>query len=273
MSGEARTCGQAGCTELAIALYTWPGRDQAGVCAMHVDKLEAVAHGLGMRVQLLPLEGAPVSDYERLRVLEYMGSSDPAKGLTDLNEKGRELVDAVALCRRRVQAALHLEGAPMSYAAGTSVPVERSKLELDRVLSKAGATSRMTGSDDVCGFAFVAFVLEKHQIRLRIPMPKRDERKFTHRSDHVYSAHRSSVQGDKMHAQACRERWRCLILLVKAKLEAIAMGVSTAEREFMADLFLANGRTLHEELAAQLQEGASGGPLMLGPGRAGAEGT
>jgi hypothetical protein len=38
--------------------------------------------------------------------------------------------------------------------------------------------------------------------------------------------------------QAYRERWRWLVLLTKAKLEIVRVGVSTCEREFFADLLL-----------------------------------
>ena len=36
----------------------------------------------------------------------------------------------------------------MTFAEGTSVPVERSKAELDGLLAKHGASQRAMGSDD-----------------------------------------------------------------------------------------------------------------------------
>ena len=136
----------------------------------------------------------------------------------------------------------------MSYASGTSVPVERSKAELDRLLAKAGADQRMIGSDDAGGFAFCVFALDKRRVRLRVPLPKRDERRFTHDTRCTWKR-RTAAQALQRWEQGCRERWRGLVLLVKAKLEAIAIGISTAEREFLADTFLPDGRTVHEALA------------------------
>ena len=56
-------------------------------------------------------------------------------------------------------------------------------------------------------------------------------------------------------------------MLVKAKLEYVALGLSTVEREFLADVFLPNGRTVHEELAAGIQQAYLDGasmPKLLG---------
>lgn len=153
----------------------------------------------------------------------------------------------------------------MSYAKGTSVAVDKTRTELERLLSKHGATQRMLGSDDDTGFAFVVFRLSDRHVRLRIPLPRRDEKRFrvdgrgyTRSAEKVYSAWE----------QACRERWRTLLLLVKAKLEAIQLGLSTVEREFLADVYLPDGRTVHEALVEDLQSAYTNGtmPKLLGPG-------
>lgn len=147
----------------------------------------------------------------------------------------------------------------MTYAARTSVSVERSKMELDRILAKAGAGQRLVGNDDAHGFAFCVFVMDARRVRLRVPLPKRDERRF------LYSRfrRRTASQADRAWEQACRERWRGLVLLVKAKLEAIAIGLSTVEREFLADLFLSNGRTVHEAIAEDISKACIDGKTPL----------
>jgi hypothetical protein len=67
--------------------------------------------------------------------------------------------------------------------------------------------------------------------------------------------------------QACRTRWRSMLLLLKAKFEAIAMKVSDVEREFMADLVLPNGETVVVSLGKQIQAALAGGkmPQLLLP--------
>jgi len=155
----------------------------------------------------------------------------------------------------------------VTYAKGTSVPVERSKAELDRLLSRAGATQRLIGSDDEHGVAFAAFSLTGRQVRLRVPLPRRGEPRFVNRPGSSWRQ-RPKADAERAWDQAVRERWRGLVLLVKAKLEAIGLGVSTPEREFMADIALPDGRTVHQALAEQLELAYLNGkmPPLLGPG-------
>lgn len=138
----------------------------------------------------------------------------------------------------------------MTYAKGTSVPVSRSKSELDRLLEKAGAQRRVIGSDDQAGSAFAAFVLEGYEVRLLVPLPKRDEKRFVFLPS---SSWRRRTDKQRMAAweQACRERWRGLVLLLKAKLHAISLGVSTAEREFLADIQIGPRGTSGLDLLAE----------------------
>ena len=51
-----------------------------------------------------------------------------------------------------------------------------------------------------------------------------------------------------------RQRWRALVLIVKAKLEAIEAGISTLEREFLADIIMPNNQTVGQWLAPQIEQ-------------------
>jgi len=117
------------------------------------------------------------------------------------------------------------------YAEGTGVPVERSKAELERLLTRHGASQRGIMEDDAIGRAIVMFTLEGRQYRIDVPLPTRKE-----------------FPEQRRREQRTRERWRALILMVKAKLELCALGVSTVEREFLADLVLPDGQRLHAAL-------------------------
>lgn len=50
------TCSQNGCTTRSVARYTWPGRDEAGICAEHLPKLQGVAKALGLYLQIIPID-------------------------------------------------------------------------------------------------------------------------------------------------------------------------------------------------------------------------
>jgi hypothetical protein len=57
-----------------------------------------------------------------------------------------------------------------------------------------------------------------------------------------------------MWEQACRQRWRALNLVVKAKLEAVESGIATFEDEFLAYTMLPGGATVGQWLTPQLDE-------------------
>ncbi len=152
---------------------------------------------------------------------------------------------------------------PGTFAENTSVSVEKSRIELERMLLQAGATAHGVSSDNVAGIAWVTFRLDNRHVKLTLPLPKLESFKKAPRN--VRRAWTTDRQREAWE-QACRSSWRALVLLVKAKLEAIARGISTIEREFLADIFLADGRTVHEALVADLSNMYRSGvtPPLLG---------
>lgn len=48
-------CSQRDCGQPATALFTWPGKDETGICEQHLPKLRAIATGLGMYLQVKPI--------------------------------------------------------------------------------------------------------------------------------------------------------------------------------------------------------------------------
>jgi hypothetical protein len=140
------------------------------------------------------------------------------------------------------------------FAKGTRVSVEKSRAALDTLLKKHGATARLVGVDDEHNRAMVGFAMKGARFRLHIPLP-------------VLAGHgkpgEPTVKTRAAIPQAERERWRLVLLLVKAKLEAIALGLSTANREFLADMIVdQDDRTLEEVLN---QGGMSRLLLTAGP--------
>ncbi len=49
-------CNQDECDREANYLFTWPGKDQKGICGQCSYKLTQIADALGMYVQLIPIE-------------------------------------------------------------------------------------------------------------------------------------------------------------------------------------------------------------------------
>jgi hypothetical protein len=145
----------------------------------------------------------------------------------------------------------------MAYAENTAVPVERSKTEIERILARYGADQFIYGTEP--GRALIAFRAEGRQVRFVLPLPQLDDFDGT------------LGQRTKRYEQEQRRRWRALVLIVKAKLEAVETGIVTFEQEFLAHTVLPSGATVGEWMAPQLEAAYTSGempPLLaLGSGR------
>jgi hypothetical protein len=145
----------------------------------------------------------------------------------------------------------------MPYAENTSVPAERSRNEIERTLERYGARSFMYARDEER--AMVAFVCEVtaangepqvRQVRFVMPMPDKDDRRFTHTPSG--RARREADSMLKEYEKATRQRWRALALVIKAKLEAVESGVTEFEQEFLAHIVLPDGSTVGEFVRPQV---------------------
>jgi hypothetical protein len=119
------------------------------------------------------------------------------------------------------------------YAQGTDVPVSKTRGEIEALLSKHGAAQILSGIDRERRSGFVGFTLQGRQYRIPL-LPRKGQ-------------HRDPEQIE-------REQWRALLLIIKAKLEFVAGGLSTTEQEFLAHTVLPNGNTVGAELMPRLAE-------------------
>ena len=137
----------------------------------------------------------------------------------------------------------------MGYAAKTSVSTERSKGEVERLLAKAGATSFMSGFDGTT--AMLGFKMNDRFYSIRFQLPPQEDYAFTPGR----RRRRAAVDMLKHHEQGCRSRWRAIVLIVKAKLEAVEIGVVTVEEAFATDFVLRNGDTLGQAFLKKVENG------------------
>jgi len=141
------------------------------------------------------------------------------------------------------------------YAVRTDVAVEDSQSEICKLL-------QLYGADEVAhGFArdraMVAFALGGVSVRMAVPMPLPEEFAAT-----PTGKRRSLEQTKRAHQQALRQRWRAIALVLKAKLEAVEVGISTVEREFLSDVLLPGGKTVGQRVGPELHRAlADGGEL------------
>ncbi len=109
--------------------------------------------------------------------------------------------------------------------------------------------------------AVIGFRASDRQIKFVIDLPDRNDREFTHHS----RGRRTADAALKAWEQACRQRWRALALVIKAKLEAVESGISEFESEFLAHIVLPNGSTVGDWVAPQIDVAYTTGqmPSML----------
>ena len=136
----------------------------------------------------------------------------------------------------------------MAYAEKTSVSVAKTKADIEELVQKYGADQFISGFKD--NIAIVGFSLADRQVRFVLPLPDKAEFLYTpgrgqRRTD---DAARAAWE------QGCRCKWRALYLVIKAKLEAVDAGISTIEREFLADIVLPDGQTAGDWIHPQLEQ-------------------
>jgi hypothetical protein len=146
------------------------------------------------------------------------------------------------------------------YAQDTIVPVERSRAEIEKILTKYGADQFASGwSTDK---AVITFKINNRAVRIEMPLPRLSDPKtasYHRKAGEFYSVDAVSKES--------RRRWRCLVLYVKAKLESVESNIVSFEQAFMAHIVLPNRQTIGEWAAPQLTQIYSDGkmpPLLPG---------
>ena len=149
----------------------------------------------------------------------------------------------------------------MAYAENTTVSVEKSVGEIVTLVKKAGAY-RIGQVEDVDTLA-LQFFLNDRLLRFRVDMPTLEQMPSRNARGTVIP----TEQRNRMAAQACRQKARALLLVIKAKLESVESKVETFDEAFLPNIVTPEGLTIAEIALPQIANGYSGGKqpaLMLG---------
>lgn len=133
----------------------------------------------------------------------------------------------------------------MSYAEKTKVPVERTKAEIEQTLTRYGADRFMYFTES--GKAIIVFEAKDRRLRFDLPVPAGSSEK---------------------EQRVARQKWRALLLCIKAKLESVTSGIETFEEAFLAHVVLPDGMTVHQHTHARIENAYKGGemtPLLPAP--------
>jgi hypothetical protein len=111
------------------------------------------------------------------------------------------------------------------YAKNTSVPISRSKTQIEETLLRYGIEEFGMGvSPRGDG---IIFKKGERMYKINVPNPNPVD----------YST-------DQKYEQARRQRWRILLLSIKAKLEEIEAGLISFDDQFLAYMALPDGSTV-----------------------------
>lgn len=143
------------------------------------------------------------------------------------------------------------------YAKQTMVSTERSKAEIEKTLRRYGATGFGYGWDETTNRAMITFAFKTRQVRIFMDLPCKStvEKSFKRRS--------SPERLEKAWERTCRQSWRALVLVIKAKLEAVESRISTFDIEFMPFLVMPNGSTFGEMVIPKIETALETGRLPL----------
>lgn len=150
----------------------------------------------------------------------------------------------------------------MKYASQTSVSCEKSRGEIEWILKRYGADSFAYMTEG--SMAAIAFQVQNRRIRMIVPLPDPKDFELSP-SGRDWGQER----GLKAWEQSCRQRWRALALVVKAKLEAVCSGVAEFEQEFLPYTLLPDGKTAAEWMIPQITKAYETGkmPALLPSGK------
>lgn len=128
------------------------------------------------------------------------------------------------------------------FAERTQVPASKSRIDIEKVLTKYGATGFLFGQTEEK--AIVGFQMRDRHIRFTLPLAGLKD-------------------------QEIRQRWRALLLTIKSKLESVECEIEEFEEAFLAHIVLADGQTVGKWMQPQIETTYQSGkmpPLLPAPG-------
>lgn len=144
----------------------------------------------------------------------------------------------------------------MPYADGTQVSQSASFVEIERTLTRYGATAFMYGATET--EAVIMFEARELRLKFRLKLPAVEQFRM---SNHKPPRRRTDEDARRFREEEVRRLWRALLLVIKAKLESVESGIESFEEAFASQILLTNGQTVGQWLVPQLAASASAGDM------------
>lgn len=136
------------------------------------------------------------------------------------------------------------------YAKDTIVPVSKTRGEIEQLLERAKAKQYGTAVDYDLMTARVQFKLFDRIVRFTVKLPDR----------------KKLGEGARFE-KAERQRWRALLLVLKAKLESVESDIETFESAFLGQIVMPGDQTVADLVTPLIGSAYKHGrlPKQLGP--------
>lgn len=128
-----------------------------------------------------------------------------------------------------------------AYASQTRVPVDQTRREIESTLQRYGASGFAYGWE--ADRAVILFRMADRHVKFVLTMPD------------------AKAMGAERAAKEARRRWRALLLVIKAKLEACASGIAVFDDEFLAHIVMPDGSTVGDKLRPQIESAYKSGKM------------
>lgn len=133
----------------------------------------------------------------------------------------------------------------MAYAATTEVPVDKTRMEIEKLLAKHGA-DRIAVMTSTAG-AVIVFEANERRLKFALPLPPPPQK--------------DTETNRRSRDQVIRSKWRALLLCIKAKMEAVESRIETFEEAFLAHVVMPNGQTVYEASATAIETSYKDGKM------------
>lgn len=130
------------------------------------------------------------------------------------------------------------------YAKDTIVPVSKTRGEIEQLLERAKAKQYGTAVDYDALTARIQFKLHERIVRFTVALPDRNK-----------------LGEGSRYERAERQRWRALLLVLKAKLESVESNIETFEAAFLSQIVMPNDKTVADLLVPIIAESYKGGKM------------
>lgn len=131
----------------------------------------------------------------------------------------------------------------LNYAQGTSVAAAKTQGEISGLLAKIGCDRIINAQEP--GQCVIYFEIEQRGFKFSLPLPRPDERRFTHHSKGI----RTESSAREQYESEVNRRWRCFGALIKATLVAVEEGILPLNQALAPYAMLPSRRTVAEEVA------------------------